>query len=131
MNTPLLKLVSAGLFFIIIFILGFWLSRSGKPYGTLIFTIHKLVALGAVVYLAVTFNKVHQVSPLSPVQIAAIVLAFLCFAVTIITGGLVSIEKTMPEVVHRLHQVMPYLTVLSTAASLYLVLGISRLALSH
>ena len=42
-------------------------------------------------------------------------------AVAEVTGGLLSMDKTMPAVIRRLHQVTPYLTVLSTAATLYLL----------
>jgi hypothetical protein len=34
-----------------------------------------------------------------------------------------SIDKPMPAIVLRLHQVMPYLAVLSTAVTLYLLLS--------
>lgn len=32
---------------------GIWLSNSGKPYNTVIFTIHKLIALTAVVFTVI------------------------------------------------------------------------------
>ena len=46
-----------------------------------------------------------------------------CFAATIVSGGLLSVEKTMPLIVRRLHQITPYLTLLSTSAVLYLLLA--------
>ena len=120
MSATQLRIACAGLFFLFIFIFGYWLSRSGKPYGVLVFTIHKLIALGAAIFLARTIYKAHQVTPLGPVQITAIAIISLCFLVMMITGGLLSIDKTMPESVHKLHQITPYLTVLSTAVGLYL-----------
>ena len=123
MNAIQLRIAGAGLLFLLIFGFGFWLSRSGKPYNQLIFTIHKLVALGAVVLLANTVYKVHQVAPLSPAQFSVMGLAAVCFLATILSGGLLSIDKTMPLVVHRLHQVTPYLTLLATSGFLYLLLA--------
>jgi hypothetical protein len=121
MNTTQLKItISAGLF-LCIFVFGFWLSRSGKPYNQVLFTIHKLVALGAVIYLAMTVYKVHQQMPFNPAQIFFMVLTTVCLLVLFVTGALLSLDKVMPLIVFRLHHIAPYLTVLSTTASLYLL----------
>ena len=123
MSTNQLRVVSAGLFFLFIFLSGFWLSRTGKPYSGIILTIHKLIGLAACVFLVMTVYRIHQVAPLSPVEITAIVVTVLFFAGNVATGGLLSTDKTMPAVILRLHQITPYLTVLSTAVTLYLLLG--------
>jgi hypothetical protein len=118
-------MVSAGLLFLFVFLFGFWLSRSGKPYQLIVFTLHKLVALGAIVFLVTIVYKIHQVAPLGPAQMTAIGVTALCFLATMLTGGLLSIDKTMPAIVLKLHQMTPYLTVLSTAITLYLLLVVS------
>lgn len=122
MTTIQMKIaITAGLF-VCIFILGFWLSHSGKPYNQVIFTIHKLLALGTVIYLAATFYKIHQTAPFSPAAMTIVGLAALCVITAFVTGALLSQDKAMPLIVLRLHQVAPYLIVFSTAASLYLFL---------
>jgi hypothetical protein len=113
----------SGLFFTLIFIIGFWLSRSGKPYNGILFNAHKLTVLATVVYLTVTIYKVHQAQPLGSVQITASAVTAACFLVTILTGGLGSLEKAMPAILLKIHRLVPYLTLLSSAASLYLVFG--------
>jgi hypothetical protein len=123
MSTTQLIFVFTGLFFLFIFLFGFRLSRSGKPYPAAVFNIHKLLALGAVVYLGVNIYNIHQVAPLSPVQIAAVVVTVLCFAATIATGGLLSVEKEMPGFVLKLHQILLWVTVVSAAGMLYLILA--------
>ena len=123
MGTTKLSVLGAGLFFLLIFLSGFWLSRSGKPYSVIILTIHKLIGLAAGVFLVMTVYRIHRVAPLSPVEITAIVVTVLFFAGNVATGGLLSTDKTMPAVILRLHQITPYLTVLSTAVTLYLLLG--------
>ena len=42
-----------GIVFVLTLVSGVWLSRSGKPLDTGIFTVHKLIALGAVVATAI------------------------------------------------------------------------------
>jgi len=40
------NLVSTGLFFLFIFLSGFWLGRTGRPYTMLLITLHKLRLFG-------------------------------------------------------------------------------------
>ena len=116
------KFLIAGLFFVFIILSGFWLSHTGRPLNVIILTIHKLISLAAVVFLVITIYRIHQVTPLSPVDIAASAVTLLFFIVMIATGGLLSTTKTMPGIILKAHQIMPYLVILSTAATLYLLL---------
>ena len=122
MNALQLRFVSAGLFFLLILPSGLWLSHSGKPYSTLLFNAHKLIGFGLFVFLAINVYRVNQAAPLTALQLIACLIAALFFFAAIITGGLVSIGKVMPTAVSLMHKLFPYLTVLSTAASLYLLL---------
>lgn len=126
MNSPLAKFLLFGLLFIVIFITGFWLSRSGKPYGVILFNLHKLIGLGAGIYLGVTIYNANKVTPLAPAQIAALVITGIFFLLTIVAGGLVSVAATgglkqFQTVISTAHKILPYLTVLSSAATLYLI----------
>jgi hypothetical protein len=125
MNTNQMKVVSMGAGFLVIILSGYWLSRSGKPYSTIVFTVHKLVALAAIVLLGVTVHRINQAGALSAVEVLAVIVTGLFFLGTMGTGGALSIpsDKAMPAIVHKLHQVTPYLTVLSTAVTLYLLRG--------
>ena len=123
MGTNQLRVVSTGLFFVFIFLSGYWLSRSGKPYSAIIFNIHKLIGLAAGVFLIMTVYQIHRAAPLGPAEIAAIVVTILFFAGTVATGGLLSIDKPMPTAISMIHKLLPYVAVLSTAATLYLLLS--------
>lgn len=117
------KFIITGMFFTFIILSGFWLSRSGRPLNVFILTAHKLIALGAVVFLAMTVYRIHQMAPLSPVSMTVSVVTFLFFVTMIATGGLLSTTKTMPAVIFKIHQIMPYLVILSTTANLYILLA--------
>ena len=54
------KLLFAGLFLLFIILSGIWLSRTGRPLSVLILTLHKLISLGAVIFLC------HHRLPNSP-----------------------------------------------------------------
>jgi hypothetical protein len=121
MNPTQLRVLVAGLSYLFIFLSGFWLSKSGKPYNVIVLTIHKLISLAAVVALVIVMIQSNQVAALSAIELIAGVVTGLFFLGLMVTGGLLSTDKPMPAVVLRLHQIAPYLTVLSTAATLYLL----------
>jgi len=121
MSTALLRVVSTGLFFLFIFLSGIRLSRSGRPLNGVVLTIHKLVALAAAVFLVVTIYQMNQVATLRASEFTASVVTGLLLVGTVIPGGLLSTDKPMPAAISRMHQIMPFLTVLSTAGSLYLL----------
>lgn len=121
MSTTQVKLVIVGLLFVFIFGFGFVLSRAGKPYPMVLFTLHKLLTLGTVVFLALSINKIAQVSPLSQTQVLAVVVTSVLFMATIATGGVVSAASSVPAIVRMLHHYVPYLTLLSSAWMIYLV----------
>jgi len=118
-----LQIVGTAAFFLVIFFFGFWLNRSGKPYHPLLFNIHKLIALAALAFLIVTVYRIHQVAPLSTAALAAAIVTTVLFALNIVAGGLLNIETDMPAFVSWIHKVTPYLIVLSTAATIYLLQG--------
>jgi hypothetical protein len=123
MSTTWVIVTGVGLSFVLIFLSGIWLSHVGKPYSTGVFTIHKLVGLAVGVLLAVMVYQTHRATPLSLVEIAAIVLTVLLFMGTVVAGGLLSVDMEVPAFVQKLHLIIPVLTVLSTTGTLYLLLS--------
>jgi len=124
MNTNQLKIIGTGAAFLIMFLSGIWLNRTGKPYGTLIFGIHKLIGVGIAVFLFITIRRMHQATPFSSLELVVVIVAALFFLATVTTGSLLSVpvSKPMPGIVTTLNKIFPYFTVLSTAVVLYLLL---------
>lgn len=121
MGTNLVRYVGIALLFVVIFFSGHWLSRSGKPYSTLVLTVHKLIAVGAAVFLVVIVIRASRAGPLGVTELVASGLTGIFFLVLIATGGLLSSDLETPVVVSTLHKIAPYLTLLSTAATLFLL----------
>jgi hypothetical protein len=103
--------------FLVVFLSGFRLHNLGKPYRTLLLTIHKLIPIALLVYLGLT---VRLMTPFSNLAWLVILFAVFCFVVMVATGGWVSAAKEAPKAVLVVHKVMPYLTVLATGAAIYL-----------
>ena len=122
MNTLVSRLVLPGSLALLTMASGFWLSNSGKPYSTLIFTIHKLIALAAIVATAVTINQLHKTAELGQaLEIGAIVITALMFLCLLASGALMSILKQVPMGISTIHHIAPYLAVISSAATFYLL----------
>lgn len=122
MSIDKITILLAGLCFILIFLTGLWVRSDGKPYNTVILTIHKLISLAAGIALGITLYRLNQAAGLSSAALTAVVVTGVLFVLTVLSGGIWSIEKELPTVVLRLHQVSPFLTALSTGVMLYFVI---------
>ena len=111
------------LLYLAILVSGFWLSRLGRPLNVILLTVHKLVSLAAVVLLVFTVYLVTWEAMLYAVDWLAVAVTCLLFLGTIATGGLLSTDKKMPVVVSLIHKIAPFLAVLSSAGTMYLLLG--------
>jgi hypothetical protein len=111
----------AGLGFFLILLSGIWLSRTGKPLNVVILTIHKLISLATLVFLALTIYQMSQTAVFETVELAAGAFTALFFLATIATGGLLSTEKPLPAAILTTHKLTAVLVVLSTAATLYVL----------
>ena len=118
------------LFFAFVFLLGYILSRTGKPYNALIFNFHKLIGLAMGIFLIVTVYQALHIEPFSPIQILSLAITMGTFIILVAAGGLLSIEasgdlKSISQaaiaVISTIHKVLPYLALLATAGSFYLL----------
>jgi DMSO reductase anchor subunit len=124
MNTDQTRAIILGAGYIIMLLSGILLRRGGKPYGTLVFTIHKIIGVGAAILLYLIIKQIYQSDPLSSLETTAVIVMVLFFVATVVTGSLLSLplSSPMPDIVSKLNKIFPYLTVLSSAAALYLLL---------
>ena len=129
MSSTQVRVIVAGLFFVLIFLSGFVLSGSGKPYPMFLFTLHKLAALGAAVWMGIAVSKFNQVTPLTPLQWVSIWITGGLFGLMIITGGVMSAVKTTSGMIMSIHRYSPYLTLASSAWMLYGLLVRSALGI--
>jgi hypothetical protein len=125
MSTTLIKSGVIGLLFLLTLVSGLLLRRMGRPHNVLISTVHKLVALGALALLILTAFQINRAAGLGGLQMAVVAAAVLFFLGAIAGGGwLMIVEGPAPPIARRLHQILPVLTVLSSAGSLALLLGV-------
>ena len=87
------KFILPVIIFLLTLVSGVWLSNAGKPYNNAIFTIHKLIALGAVVLAAIQIIRGFKTAGASPLTIMLFILAILAAIALFATGALMSLEK--------------------------------------
>ena len=114
-------ILAAAVAFVAVFVLGFLLRRSGKPYSGLVLTAHKLISLAVLILFILTVNRINTATPLAPAALAAAVLTGVFFVVAIISGGLVSTDKPTPPIALLLHRVTPFVTVACAVVTYFLL----------
>ena len=108
--------------FVLIFITGYLLSKTGQPFNAVVLTLHKLLSIALIAYLILNVMRISKIAPLGQAAWIACIAVGVFFLLTIATGGWLSAVKTMPAVVQLLHKVLSVLTVISTAVAFYLLL---------
>ncbi len=106
--------------FLLTIAFGFWLSRLGKPYNDILFNIHKLIALGVVIFAIVQISKTMDIAP-SPLLIAVLITAGLCVAALFASGALMSAGKLDYTLTLAIHRVAPILMTVAAGALFYLL----------
>jgi hypothetical protein len=95
----------------------------GKPYSGLVFTIHKLIAVGAVIAVAVSIHNLYKTMDGRALYLLVFAITGLFFLTLFVSGALLSLDRPMPPAVLRIHQIALWLALVSSAISLYLLLG--------
>ena len=108
------RLFTPILLFILTLAFGFWLSKVGKPYNGALFNIHKLIALGAVIFAVIQISKTGVSG--SPFLLVTLVAAGLCAVALFASGALMSIGKLDYALTLTVHRVA--LAVLVVAAGM-------------
>jgi hypothetical protein len=117
----LAKFLLPAVAFILTVAFGLWLSRLGKPYNSLIFTVHKLSALGTVLLTALRFLPAFRDPALQIMPILLIIVAAVCIVALFATGALMSANKLRYAITLTLHQVAPVVGLIALALATYLL----------
>jgi hypothetical protein len=123
MNALTPRIIGTGVLFIFVFLSGLWLSNLGRPINVVVLTIHKLIGLGTAILIAVTIHQANQAIGLSAAVWVVAAITLVLFLATIITGGLLSTDRPAATIIATLHKVGPFLTVVSTAVTMYFLVN--------
>ena len=118
-----LKGILSAVLFLITLAVGVWLSRGGRPLLTGLLTVHKLTALGMIVFAALAAIQLFNLTDL-PSAVLPLVIVFGVLAVALfVTGVLLSIWKELNVYVRLVHSILTALAAISgTAAACAMIL---------
>jgi heme A synthase len=117
------KLVSSGILFFVAIGTGVWLSNLGKPYNTLAFTVHKLIALATVIITVVLTRSLLKNVEYKTVVVTLIIVTVLFVLALFISGALMSAGIGRYSLFKTAHNIATILTAGTAAAVLYLLLN--------
>jgi hypothetical protein len=100
---------------------GFWVSRLGKPYNTILFNIHKLIALVGVVLGLIRLVRLDPFVNFTLLVLVLIGLAFIGVLALFISGAFLSIQEEISGVVQVIHRVSSVVVALTSLAALYVL----------
>ncbi len=115
-------MILPGFLFLIIIGFGLWVSKVGKPYNNLLFTFHKLIALGTVILIGIRIFKLDPFVSFPNKAILLIALAVLGVIGMFTTGALMSIKDGVPNAALLVHKILPTVVFISMTISIYLIL---------
>lgn len=117
------KFYPIGILLLIIIGFGIWVSRSGKPYNGLLFNIHKLVALGAVILTGIRLFRLEPLSTFPIMVILLIAMAGLSVIAMFATGAVLSIQEELNPLMQWIHGVSAVVISLCFIMALLLLLS--------
>lgn len=114
------KFILPGVLFLLTLGFGFGLTNAGKPYNGLLFNLHKLIALGAVVIAVIQFSKTIQTADSQAPLIILLIVATLCVVALFASGALMSIGKLDYALTLTIHRLAPVVLTIALALMIYL-----------
>jgi hypothetical protein len=122
MGNLTIRLIMAISFFLLMILSGIWLRRRGKPYNKLIFTLHKIMTLLNILFVARYVILLKNTIEIAPHTLTMMWLSLAFFVVSFISGALLSFEKPMPDALTILHRISALLVTILTGVTIYLVM---------
>ena len=112
--------VLSGMAFVVTIGTGIWLSRLGRPLNGVLFTVHKLVAVGAVLAVTIPLVATLRQAPAPALVIALLGLGGLGVVALFATGAMISLNYTAAAL-SWIHRLAPAVVLLATGWAIYLL----------
>ncbi len=117
------KIMYCGLGLVLTLVSGFVLSQLGRPLNSAIFTIHKLIAVGTVILIALSIRNFYTAGNVQPLHFVFIGGTGLLLLMLIVSGALLSFDKLATQPIIMIHQIVPLLVLTFSAITAYLLMG--------
>lgn len=109
--------------FLLTIVFGFWLGRRGKPYNGLLFNIHKLIALAAVILAGMEMYRLWKALDAGGSVVLMLGVIAVCVVLLFLSGAFMSADIGQYRVVRLIHNVVLIVAVLAILSAIYLLGG--------
>jgi hypothetical protein len=109
--------------FLLTIIFGYAVSRKGKPYNSLLFNIHKLVALAGVVLAGYQIYRAGPDAEPGSAAILLLVAGVVCVAALFASGALMSLDKLSYTVILTTHRAASILLAAAVLVTVLILTG--------
>jgi len=113
----------SGLIFLLILGSGAWVGVVGRPYNTLLFTLHKLIALGGVIVTGLEVYRTFEDMGVEAASVALVALTALGVIALFATGALMSIRSAVDRRLLVTHRIAPAVALFSMAGLVFYLAG--------
>ncbi len=113
-----------GLLFLVTIAFGYSVKVGGKPYNSLLFNIHKLIALAGVVLVVIRLVRSDYFATSTSPDLLLIILGGAGVLALFVTGAIMSIQEELNRIPQLIHQVSPVLIIVAAFLFYYLNQGI-------
>jgi hypothetical protein len=122
MENLTIRIVLAISFFVLMLFSGIWLRTKGKPYNKLIFALHKIMTILTILFVARYIILLKNSVEMMQLIITLFWISVAFFAISFISGALLSFEKPMPDALNKLHRLSALLVTILGGVTVYLIL---------
>ena len=112
MESTITKSIITAILTLIMILSGIMLRRSGEPYKTGVFTLHKLSVVATVVFVVLIYVQHFKLLQFEGFGLFLFLISGLIFVISFITGALLSFEKIASYKLKIVHRVLSWFTVL-------------------
>jgi hypothetical protein len=120
------KFILTGILLLITLAFGCWMSRLGKPYNGILFNIHKLAALGAVVFAGIQTYNLLKGANVQGIIIGLAAICLLCVIALFATGAFMSIGNLPHAPLLTVHKIALTLLPFAAVSMVYFLSGSVR-----
>ena len=110
-----------GIVFTLTILFGLWVSKAGKPYNGILFNIHKLTALAAVIIVIVRLVSSHKSVEIQASIVLLLILAGMCVLALFISGAIMSIGSSSQPILLIIHKSAIILAIITVILLTYLL----------
>ena len=121
MEPDILFLIVTGICVLLIIASGIIMRQMGRPYKGVVFTLHKLSVLAAIVFAWISIKKLTEDLEISGNSWLALLITIILGILSFVSGALQSFEKPAPPFIKILHKICSYLLIIATILTFILI----------